>query len=266
MSEQGPELRVVEHLSELRRRIIWVLAVFVAALVAGFIVAGPVIQYFKRAPIAAGFTWNVFGLGDGLRVYMQFAFVIAIVITSPFMMYHIWRFVSPGLRPEERKAAGAFIIPAFLLFIAGLLMGYYVLFPMIVGFMKKFAVDLGANTTYGIAQYFSFMFNIILPFALLFELPIVVMFLTRLRILNPIRLRKVRGYAYIVLIIVASMISPPDLISHLSVFIPLIILYELSVMLSRVVYDKQLKEDLELDKELDAVDDGRKMPGSSNEE
>jgi sec-independent protein translocase protein TatC len=110
------------------------------------------------------------------------------------------------------------------------------------------------------------MFNIILPFALLFELPIVVMFLTRLRILTPIRLRKVRGYAYIVLIIVASMISPPDLISHPSVFIPLIILYELSVMLSRIVYHKQLKEDRELDKELDAESDGCILAGSSDEE
>ncbi|WP_035101235.1 twin-arginine translocase subunit TatC [Aneurinibacillus terranovensis] len=266
MSGQEQGMRVIEHLTELRKRILWILFIFVLAIIAGFVVARPVVQYFKQAPMAAGFTWNVFGLGDGLRVYMQFAFIIAIVITSPFIMYHLWRFVSPGLRPAERKAAGTFIIPAFLLFIIGLLLGYYVLFPMIVSFMKKFAVDLGAQPTYGIAQYFSFMFNIILPFALLFELPIVVMFLTRLRILNPIRLKKVRGYAYLVLVIVASMISPPDFISHISVLIPLLLLYEISVFVSRFVYRKQLKEDEEWEKEFYADEENEPVLNLTDDE
>lgn len=240
MSTADREMRVVEHLSELRKRIIWILVIFVAAFIGGFAYAEPVVRYFQKN---AGIEWNVFSLGDGLRVYMQFSFVIALVVTLPFILYHIWKFISPGLRPHERKAAGVFIVPAFLLFVTGLLVGYYFVFPMIVGFMTKFSGALGAQETFGIAQYFGFMFNIVIPLALLFELPIVVMFLTRLRILNPMRMKKMRGYSYLVLVIVASLISPPDFISHLSVFVPLVILYEASIMLSRIVYRKQLKEE-----------------------
>jgi sec-independent protein translocase protein TatC len=246
MSNEEQEMRVVEHLSELRRRLIWVIVVFVVAFAGGLAYAEPVVQYFQKN---AGIKWHVFGIADGLRVYMQFAFVIALIVTLPFILYHLWRFVSPGLRPHERKAAGVFIVPAFLLFLLGLVVGYYLVFPMIIHFMIAFSERLGAVQTLGLAQYFGFMFNIVIPLALLFELPIVVMFLTRLRILNPLRLRKMRGYAYLALIIVASLISPPDFISHLSVFVPLVILYEISVMVSRIIYRKQLKEDAQWEQE-----------------
>lgn len=250
MSTHDQDMQLVEHLSELRKRIIWVLVTFVAAFIGGFMYARPVVQYFQES---AGVKWMVIGVGDGLRVYMQFSFAIAFVVTLPFILYHIWKFVSPGLRPHERKAAGVFIVPAFFLFILGLLVGYYLVFPMIVGFMIQFSSELGAANPneFGIVQYFGFMFNIIIPLALLFELPIVVMFLTRLRILNPVRLKKFRGYSYFVLIIVASLISPPDLFSHLSVFIPLVLLYEVSVFVSRIVYRKQLREDAEWERKFD---------------
>jgi sec-independent protein translocase protein TatC len=223
-----------------------VLSIFMVAFIGAFVYADPVVRYFQKN---ADIQWNVFALGDGLRVYMQFSFVIALVVTLPFMLYHIWRFVSPGLRPHERKAAGAFIVPAFLLFITGLAVGYYLVFPMLVSFMKKFSEKLGTVETFGISQYFGFMFNIVIPLALLFELPIIVMFLTRLRVLNPMRMKKMRGYSYLVLVIIASLISPPDFISHLSVFVPLVILYEVSVVLSRIVYRKQLKEEAEWERE-----------------
>lgn len=250
MSIEDKKEAVVNHLDELRKRLIWILAIFVIAIIAGFVVAEPVVNYFQHQ--AKNIEWNVFSPADGIKVYMQFAFMIALVLTFPLIMYHLWKFISPGLRENERKAAGAFILPAFLLFIAGLLIGYYLIFPMLISFMVKFSTNLGAKETFGIAQYFSFMFNLILPFALLFELPVVVMFLTRLRILNPARMSKIRGYAYLALIIVASLISPPDFISHLSVFIPLVLLYEISIMVSRVVYRKQLKEDEEWEKEFNS--------------
>lgn len=93
--------------------------------------------------------------------------------------------------------------------------------------------------TYGITQYLGFMMNIILPVSLAFELPVVVMFLTAIGILTPQRLRTMRRYAYLVLVIVSAMISPPEFISHLMVLVPLIVLYELSVWLSGIVFRKR---------------------------
>ena len=89
------------------------------------------------------------------------------------------------------------------------------------------------------------MFNIVIPISLLFELPVVVMFLTRLRILNPLRLRKMRRFAYLLLVIIGTMITPPDFISDILVALPLILLYEFSVMMSSVIYRKQLAKDQE---------------------
>lgn len=247
MSIDEKKMGIVGHLTELRNRIIWVLVIFVAAFIASFVVTGDVVKYFEAR--AGDLTFNVFGPADALKIYIQFAFIIALVVTFPFIMYHLWKFVSPGLRENERKSAGIFIIPATLLFISGLAFGYYVLFPMLLSFMLKFAVDMGTKQTFGIAQYFSTMFNLVIPFALLCELPVVVMFLTRLRILNPMRMSKIRGYAYIILVIISTAITPPDFISDFLVIVPLILLYEVSIIISRVIYRKQLLEDEEWERE-----------------
>jgi len=131
----------------------------------------------------------------------------------------------------------------------GLAFGYFVVFKMAFLFTSAVTKNLQLQETYGITQYFSFMFNIILPLSLLFELPIVVMFLTKLRLLNPMRLRKMRRYAYLLLVVVATMITPPDATSAIIVAVPMIVLYEFSVFLSGIVYRKQLLQDQQWEKE-----------------
>ncbi len=239
------EMTVVEHLTELRKRIIWVLAVFGIALVAGLFFASPVIEYLKQKPVAEGVPLISLHPSDALRVYMQFAFLLGAVVTLPVALFHTWRFVAPGLRESERRGTLIFIPAAFFLFIAGILFGYFVVFPMIMQFMAGMTASIGADPNYGIAEYFGFLFNMVVPFGVLFELPIVVMFLTRLRILNPMRLAKMRRFAYFGLAVVAITLTPPEIISDILVTIPLFLLYELSIWLSRIVYRKQLKEDEE---------------------
>ncbi|MFM1655711.1 twin-arginine translocase subunit TatC [Brevibacillus sp. B_LB10_24] len=239
------DMTVVDHLTELRKRIIWVLIVLVVSLILGLACAGPVMEYVKKTSSAVAIPTVALAPTDIIRVYMQFAFMIALIVTLPAALYHVWKFVSPGLRDVEQRAAVYFIPAAFLLFVGGVLFGYFVIFPMLIGFMTKLTINTGNEVMFGIAQYFSFMFNFLIPFGLLFELPIIVMFLTRLRILNPLRLAKIRRVAYFVLAVIGFSITPPDLVSHILVTIPLIILYEISVFLSRVVYRKQLKEDEE---------------------
>lgn len=236
-------MTVVEHLTELRKRIMWVLGVFIVALIIGFFLAGPLVDYLKQEPIAEGVPIVSLHPSDALRVYMQFAFLVGAVITLPVALYHVWRFVSPGLEVKERRGTLYFIPAACFLFIVGILFGYYVVFPMVMKFMSNITASMGADPNYGIAQYFGFMFNMVVPFGVLFQLPIVVMFLTRLRILNPMRLAKVRRYAYFVLAVVGVTLTPPEIVSDILVIIPLLLLYELSIWLSRVVYRKQLRED-----------------------
>jgi sec-independent protein translocase protein TatC len=240
---QDDSMSLVEHLGELRTRIMWVAIVLVLAMIGGFFAAKPILLYFKKASPIANVQWHAFSPWDPLRMYMQLSFILALIVTVPVILYHLWAFVKPGLRPEEQKATLRYIPYTALLFLIGLAFAYFVVFPMTFRFTSSLTKNLGLVETYGISQYFTYMFNILLPISILFELPAVVMFLTRLRLLNPIRLRKMRRYAYLFLVILSSIFTPPDAISAIIVAIPLIILYEISVILSRIVYRKQLEQD-----------------------
>ncbi|BFT75388.1 MULTISPECIES: twin-arginine translocase subunit TatC [Paenibacillus] len=243
------EMSLVEHLGELRKRIMWILVVLVIGMVAGLISAKPVIRYLKNIPPADTISWNVFSPWDALRLYMNFGLAVGILITLPVTLYHIWAFVKPGLRETEQKASIIYIPYAFVLFLAGLSFGYWVVFPMAFYFTSSISKSLDITEMYGAAEYFAFMFNIILPLALVFEMPIVVMFLTKIRLLNPKRLHKFRRYAYMLLVILATVITPPDAISAILVALPLIVLYEFSVFMSRFIYRKQLLQDAEWERE-----------------
>lgn len=242
-SSPSPKLTWVDHLEELRKRIIYVLIVLTVSLVIGFVAAQPLIILLKNVSPAADITWNVFSPWDSLRIYVNVAFAIAIIISLPFALYQLWLFVKPGLREEEQRASLLYIPFAFLLSVGGIAFGYFVVFPFAMKFTTLLTKNLGLVQTYGIVQYFSFMFNILIPLAVLFELPIVIMFLTKIRLLNPQRLRKFRRYAYFILLLIGALITPPDVISALIVTLPMIILYEISVLLSGMVHRKQLARD-----------------------
>lgn len=245
MSEQMKQMALTEHLGELRKRIIVVLIVFVAGLVAGLFLADPIYRYLIEAKEARAFELHALSFWDGIGIYMKIAAVFSLVISIPFIFYQLWAFVKPGLRKEEQKAAIAYVPYAFLLFIVGVLFGYYVVFPMTLQFTTTITQRMGLTETYGIISYFNFMFNLVLPLALVFELPLVVMFLTKIRILNPLRLKKMRKVACFALVFIGFVITPPDFFSGILVSIPLLLLYEFSVFLSSVVYRKQLEADKE---------------------
>lgn len=243
MSLKLDEMTVVDHLTELRKRIIYVLIVFVIGLVGGLFCSKPIYDYLISTDQAQSFVLHAFSFWDGIGMYMKIAMACSLVISVPFITYQLWAFISPGLRPAERTATLRYVPYVFVLFLIGLSFAYYIVFPMALSFTISITRSMGLEETYGIAQYFDFMFSLVLPLALLFELPLLVMFLTKLRILNPLRLRKMRRYAYFTLVFIAVVITPPDFISDFLVAIPLIVLYEFSVFLSAFVYRKQLAAD-----------------------
>lgn len=239
-----------EHLRELRKRLIRVAAVFVLLTLGGLYIAGPLIRYLTVSGPAAGIALNTFSPWDSIQIYMQVSFFIGLAFSLPYALLELWLFVKPGLKPLEQKAAIFYIPLAAFLFAAGFAFAYLIVFPMAFYFTSSVTKSLGFMQTYGIAQFFSFMFNILLPVALLFELPVVVLFLTKIRVLNPYWLKKIRKAAYLVLIIIAASMTPPDVISDILVAAPLIGLYEVSIFLSWSVYKKQqrLEEGMKAEK------------------
>jgi sec-independent protein translocase protein TatC len=223
---------LIGHLTEFRKRLVYIIIWFLITLCAGLYVSPKVLIFIKSQPAAVHIEWNVFSMTDGLFIYMKCAFLVSILFTLPVALYHIWAFVRPGLTENEAKGTLSFVPASFFLFLLGVCFSYFIVFPSMVSFMGKINSSVGAVETYGIDRYFSFMFSVIFPMGITFEMPVVVLFLTKLGLLNPGRLKNSRKYAYLGLAIVGSSISPPDFVSHLSVTVPLILLFELSIIVS----------------------------------
>ncbi|CAM3296504.1 twin-arginine translocase subunit TatC [Filibacter tadaridae] len=234
-------LTVIEHIDEIRKRLMIIVVFFVVAVVGSFFLAKPLIQFLQYDGEARNITLNAFNVLDPIMIYVKVIVFIAFIIISPVLMYQLWAFISPGLHETERKATRNYIPFTFLLFVGGIAFSYFVLLPYVLKFMMNLSSELDITQTIGIDEYFSFLFQILIPFGFIFQLPIVLLFLTRLGILNPKTLVKVRKYAYFVLFVIAAFITPPDLFSHLFVTVPLFALYELSIFISRFGYRKYLK-------------------------
>ncbi|MFD0588860.1 twin-arginine translocase subunit TatC [Paenibacillus sp. GCM10027627] len=230
---------LLEHLGELRKRLIGVMIVLALGLVLGIVVAEPAYNYLMSQEPANTLTLHTFSLWDGIGMYMKIAFVIALLITLPFTTYQLWAFVKPALLPHEQRSTLKYVPFALIMFLIGLAFSYFVVFPLAFEFTRTVASHLQLEETYGVVQYFTFMFSILIPIALLFELPLLIMFLTAIRIVNPLRLKKMRRLAYFIMAVIGITITPPDFISDVLVIIPLIVLYEISLMLSGFVYKKQ---------------------------
>ncbi|MDM5331339.1 twin-arginine translocase subunit TatC [Neobacillus sp. CF12] len=242
---EDKELQLVDHLDELRKRIIISAVAFVVFFIVGFSNMEKIYDWIVKD---LNVKLIVLGPSDIIWVYFMIATVIAIAGTIPVLATQLWMFVKPALKPIERKITLSYIPALFLLFIVGIAFGYFIIFPMVL----EFLVNLGADmfvTNFTAEKYFRFLLNMTLPFGVLFELPAVVMFLTSLGIVNPFVLAKIRKYAYFVLILIAIVITPPDFMSDFVVTLPLLLLYEISINLSKVVYKKRMKKLAEQEEE-----------------
>jgi sec-independent protein translocase protein TatC len=228
----------IGHFEELRKRLIFVLGTFILFFIVSFIYVQDIYNWLvKDLEVKLA----ILGPSDILWVYLILSSVVAISGTIPMAAYQTWLFVRPALKVTERKVTLAYIPALFLLFIVGISFGYFVIFPIVFQFLLSMSEDL-FMTFFTTEKYFRFLINMTLPFGFLFELPVIIMFLTSLGVLNPYRLQKARKYSYFVLILIAVFITPPDLLSDILVIIPLIFLYECSVLLSKVVYRRKQQQ------------------------
>ncbi|WP_338469561.1 twin-arginine translocase subunit TatC [Niallia sp. XMNu-256] len=248
---EDKELNVIDHLDELRTRLIITLAAFIVFFIVGFMFVEEIYNWFVKD---LEVKLIVLGPSDILWVYFMLAAVIGIAGTIPVLALQVWLFIKPALKPIERKISLSYVPALFILFIVGLSFGYFVIFPTVMGFL----IELGGEmmvTNFTAEKYFRFIFNTTIPFGVLFELPVVMMFLTSLGVINPYVLSKVRKYAYFVLIIIAIFISPPDFMSDFLVAVPLLLLYEISVSLSKIVFKRKMKKQKEWEKKYGFDDD-----------
>jgi sec-independent protein translocase protein TatC len=234
---KNTEMDLIGHFEELRKRLVLVLGIFLLFFIAAFVYVENIYHWLvKDLEIQLA----VLGPTDILWVYLVLSCVVAIAGSIPVAAHQVWLFVTPALKERERKLTLAYIPALFLLFILGISFGYFVIFPIVFKFLLSLSEDM-LMTFFTTEKYFTFLIHMTLPFGFLFELPVVIMFLTSLGVLNPYTLQKVRKYAYFLLIVTAVFITPPDFLSDVLVIIPLLFLYECSVLLSKVVYRRKMK-------------------------
>ncbi|CAM4050828.1 twin-arginine translocase subunit TatC [Mesobacillus thioparans] len=248
---EDKELNLVDHLDELRNRLIVSAVAFIIFFGLGFYFVQDIYNFFVRD---LDVKLIVLGPSDIIWIYFMLATIIAIAGTIPVLAVQIWLFVKPALRPIERKLSLSYIPALFILFIVGLAFGYFVIFPTVLSFLVELSGDM-LVTNFTAEKYFKFIMNMTIPFGVLFELPVVVMFLTSLGVINPYVLVKVRKYAYFILVVISVVISPPDFMSDVLVMIPLLLLYEVSINLSKVVYRRKLKKEKEWQEKYGDMDD-----------
>ncbi|WP_249871818.1 twin-arginine translocase subunit TatC [Oceanobacillus saliphilus] len=232
------EMNLVGHLSELRNRLIVTAVFFILFFIVGFIYVKDIYWFFVND---INLELTAISPTEIIWIYFSMAGLVAIIGTIPVLAYQIWAFIKPGLTPHERKASLSYIPALFLLFLLGLGFGYFVFIHLIMPFLLSLNDDM-FNIMFTVDRYFKFLLRVTLPFAILFELPIIAMFLTSLGILTPDFMIKNRKYAYFFLIVVGVLITPPDFILQIVVAVPLIILYEISIQVSKIVYRKKLKK------------------------
>jgi sec-independent protein translocase protein TatC len=163
------------------------------------------------------------------------------IIGFPYILFELWKFISPGLYEKERKHSRGFIIVASLLFFMGVLFGYYVVAPLSINFLGTYQVSEIVQNQFDLSSYISTVRAAVIACGLMFELPIIIYFLTKVGLVTPEFLRKYRKMALVVVLIVSAVITPPDVASQIIVAIPVLILYQVSIYISAIVQKREAK-------------------------
>lgn len=259
------EMSFLDHLEELRWHLIRVVIAVVAIAIIAFIfketlfavIFGPKDPDFVSYDILCRLS-HFFGGEKGCinegemdfiiqsrKVAGQFSAAIwtsimaGVVLGFPYILYEFWKFISPGLYENERKTSRGFIVIASLLFFLGAAFGYFVVAPLSINFLATFKISDAIENEFDIDNYIALIRASVLASGLIFELPIIIYFLTKIGLVTPDFMRKNRKYALVIVLILAAIITPPDITTQIIVAVPIIILYEVSIFISRGVLRRE---------------------------
>ena len=260
--DESKEMGFLDHLEELRWHVIRAgIAVIVIAIIA-LVFQNEVFEYIIYAPKKPSFiTYKVFcaiseatcfsppelplitrELGEQFFMGITVSLYLGLVVAFPVIFYEFWKFIKPGLYDKEIKIANRLIGVTSLLFLLGVSFGYFVIAPFAITYLGSYTVGTEATNSPTLASYVSYLTMFTIPVGLAFELPIVVYFLAKIGIIGPEIMKKFRREAFLVIFIIAAVITPPDALTQIVVGIPMYILYEISItVVAKVVIDNETK-------------------------
>lgn len=267
MSNENKEMSFLGHLEELRWHLVRsttvvfifavVLFVFREEIYNNFIIAHThsdfvtykfFCQVFGAIGIESSFCdiqipskLQALSLTQQLMSSLWVSMVLGVILAFPYLLWEMWRFIAPGLHKTERRKSKGFLFIASLLFFIGVAFSYYVIMPMSVSFFYGYQISDNIINNFTLDSYISLFTNTMLGISLVFELPVVIYFLSKLGLITPEFLRKYRKHSLVLVLILSAIITPPDVASQIIVSIPILILYEIGIYISGFVQKRQLK-------------------------
>jgi sec-independent protein translocase protein TatC len=268
MAEKQEEMSFLGHLEELRWHLVRsAAAIFIIGILL-FVFQKEVYEHFLLAHRKPDFItyqifcefFNLFGMDStfcavkfndnliSLKPTQQLmnaiwsSFILGIILSFPYLVWELWRFISPGLTINEVKSSKGFIFIASFLFFCGIAFSFYVIAPISIHFLYNYQISDLIQNNFTLDSHIGLVTNMLLGVSILFELPVLIYFLTKIGLVTPEFLKKYRKHALVVVLILAAIITPPDIASQVIVAIPILILYEISIKVSKIVIKKQQKD------------------------
>jgi sec-independent protein translocase protein TatC len=246
---QETEETFLSHLIELRTRLVRVLLVF-------FVAAAPMLYYSAELydllayplmrSLPEGSRMIATGVITPFLIPMKIAFTAAFVVVIPYTLYQAWAFVAPGLYSHEKKLVLPLVVSSTILFVAGMLFCYFIVFGRVFAFIASFAPK-SISVAPDIEAYFNFVLGMFIAFGLAFEVPIVVVVLIIAGIVTVEQLREWRGYVIVAIFIVAAIVTPPDVVSQIALALPMCILYEAGIIVGQMVQKRRTAQEAPTD-------------------
>lgn len=244
---------LLEHLVELRRRLLWSAVTFIVAFVVCYHFSSAIYR-FLAAPLASvlirhgGTAEMIFtSLTEGFFTFLRVGLFGAAFIAFPVIATQIWMFVAPGLYRSEKRAFAPFLLATPVLFIMGAALAYYFVFPIAFAFFVSFATTDGAGglpikVLPKVSEYLDLVMKLVFAFGVAFELPVALSLMAKVGIVSSKGLKKVRRYAYVGMFVIAAVLAPPDVITQCGLALPLILLYEVAILAAKLVEPKPVDE------------------------
>ncbi|MFM7284671.1 MAG: twin-arginine translocase subunit TatC [Betaproteobacteria bacterium] len=235
----------VTHLVELRDRLMRAAASVIICFLA-LVYWAPDIYSLLADPLVdalpAGTSMIATDVTAPFFVPMKVTMMVAFVIALPYVLYQVWAFIAPGLYEHEKKLAAPIILSSFLLFLLGMAFAYFFVFPAVFKFVAAYTPS-GVQMATDIDKYLSFVLTLFLVFGLSFETPVVEMVLVRLGMVSIEKLREFRPYFIVIAFVIAAIVTPPDVISQFMLAVPMILLYEFGIFMSRYITPREPRQE-----------------------
>lgn len=237
--EKDKNLTVVGHLEELRKRVIYSGFLFIIASFIAYSFSERIVDdIISRAP---DMNFVYISPPELMLSYIKLAIVAGLVISAPFILSQIWMFVSPGFEKKDKRYLILAIILGGGFFVLGVVFAYIIVMPIVLKFFSGFQTQT-IKPMISFNNHLSFVINILIAFGVVFELPVMMVLLTRFGLLNPSIFSKYRKYMILIIFVLAALLTPPDLISQSLLAIPMLALFELGILLSKIVQKKKNKK------------------------